>query len=97
MEEPSFLEDMEKIKREMCNIEGNFMSSIFLIKNLYEINKWLNESYLNNNKDIHKLKTQTEQLLERLQDTCSSSYVLGFHMVDCFKDCLDDFLLINVF
>ena len=25
LEEPSFLEDMEKIQREMCNIKGNFM------------------------------------------------------------------------
>ena len=29
LEEPSFVEDMEKIQREMCNIKGNFMSLIF--------------------------------------------------------------------
>ena len=26
LEDPSFLEDMEKIQRGLCNIEGNFMS-----------------------------------------------------------------------
>ena len=29
LEEPSFLEDIEKIQREMCNIEGNFMSLLY--------------------------------------------------------------------
>ena len=29
LEEPSFLEDMEKIQREMCKIKGNFMSFLF--------------------------------------------------------------------
>ena len=32
LEEPSFLEDMEKIQRVMCNIKGNFMSLIFYRK-----------------------------------------------------------------
>ena len=32
LEEPSFLEDMEKIQAEMCNIKGNFMSLIFYRK-----------------------------------------------------------------
>ena len=32
LEEPSFLEDMEKIQRAMCNIKGNFMSLIFYRK-----------------------------------------------------------------
>ena len=63
LEEPSFLEDMEKIQREMCTIEGNFMSLIFHRNILVEINEWLHEAYLNNNEDIHKLKTQNEQLL----------------------------------
>ena len=67
MEEPSFLEDMEKIQREMCNIEGKFMSFIFYRNNLVEINEWLHEEYLNNNEAILKLKIQNEQLLERLQ------------------------------
>ena len=49
LEEPSFLEYMEKIQRAMCNIKGNFMSLIFYRNNLVEINEWLNESYLNNN------------------------------------------------
>ena len=80
---------MEKIQREMCNIEGNSMSFIFYRKNLVEINEILHESYLNNNEDIHKLKTQNEQLLNRLQDTCSSSYVSYCHMVDCFEDSHD--------
>ena len=37
---------------------------------------------MNNNEDIHKLKIQNEQLIEWLQDTCPSSYVLDCHMVD---------------
>ena len=52
LEEPSFLEDMEKIQRAMCNIEGNFMSLIFDRNNLVEHNEWLHEEYLNNNEDI---------------------------------------------
>ena len=49
LEEPSFLEDMEKIQRAMCNIKGNFMSLIFYRKKFIEIIEWLHESYLNNN------------------------------------------------
>ena len=37
LEEPSFLEDMEKIQREMCNIKGNFMSLIFDRKNVLDL------------------------------------------------------------
>ena len=81
-EEPSFIEYMENIQREMCNIEGNFMSLLFYGKNPVELNEWLQESYLKNNYDNHKLKVQNEQLLKRLQDTCSSSYILDCHMVD---------------
>ena len=43
LEDPSFLEDIEKIQREMCNIEGNFISLIFDRNNLVEINEWLHE------------------------------------------------------
>ena len=75
MEDPSFLEDMEKIQRAMCNIKGNFMSLIFDRKNVIDISEWLHESYLKNNEVIHKLTIQNEQLLENLQDTCFSSYV----------------------
>ena len=49
LEEPSFLEDMEKIERDICNIEGNFMSLLFDRNNLVEINEWLHEVYLKNN------------------------------------------------
>ena len=80
---------MEKIQREMCNIEGNFMSFLFYRNNLVDINEWLNESYLNNNEDIHQLTIQNEQLLERLQYTCSSSYVSDFNMVDYLEDSHD--------
>ena len=81
---------MEKIQRAMCNIEGNFISLIFDRNNLVEINQWLHETYLNNNEETHKLKIQNEQLLESLQDTCSSSYVSNCHMVDCLdQDCHD--------
>ena len=89
LEEPSFLEDMEKIQRAMCNIEGNFMSLIFDRTNLVELNEWLHESYLNNNEDIPKLKIQNAQLRERLEDTFSSSYFSNFHMVDCLEDSHD--------
>ena len=61
----------------------------FYRNNLVEINEWLHEAYLNNNEDIHKLKIQNVQLLERLQDTCSSSYVSDCHMVDCLEDSHD--------
>ena len=44
LEEPSFLEDMEKIQREICNIKVNFMSLFFDRKKLVEINEWLHES-----------------------------------------------------
>ena len=53
MEEASFLEDMEKIQRALCNSEGNFLSLIFHRNNLVELNEWLHEAYLNNNEDIH--------------------------------------------
>ena len=43
LEELSFLEDMEKIQREMCTIEGNFMS-FFYRKNLVELDEWLHEA-----------------------------------------------------
>ena len=56
LEETSFLEDMEKIQIAMCNIKGNFMSFIFDINHLVELNEWLNEAYLNNNEDINKIK-----------------------------------------
>ena len=62
LEEPSFLEDMEKTQRAMCNIEGNFLSLIFDRNNLVNIDEWLHEEYLNNNEDIHKLKNQNEKL-----------------------------------
>ena len=68
LEEPSFLEDMEKIQREMCNIKGNFMSFIFNRKNVM-LSEWLHEAYLKSNEVIHKLTIQNEQLLEKLQDT----------------------------
>ena len=66
LEDPSFLEDMEKIQRAMCTIKGNFMSLLFDRNNLFEINECLHEEYLKNNEDIHKLKIQNEKLLERL-------------------------------
>ena len=39
LEEPSFLEDMENIQREMCKIKGNFMSFLFDRNNLVELNE----------------------------------------------------------
>ena len=75
MEETSFVEDMEKSQRAMCHIKGNFMSFIFYRNNLVDLNECLHEAYLNNNEDNHKLIIKNEQLLEKLQDTCFSSYV----------------------
>ena len=89
MEEPSFLEDMEKIQRAMCNIKVNFMSLLFDRKNVIELIEWLHESYLKNNEVIDKLTIQNEQLLEKLQDTCFSSDVSNFHKVDCLEDSHD--------
>ena len=83
LEEPSFLEDMEKIQRGMCNIKGNFMSFIFDRKNFIEIIEWSHESSLKSNEVIDKLTIQNEQLLEKLQDTCFYSNVSDFHKVDC--------------
>ena len=65
------------------------MSFLFYRNNLFEINEWLREAYLNNNEDIHKLKIKNEQLIERLQDTFSSSYVSNCHMVYCLEDSHD--------
>ena len=43
LEEPSFLEDMEKIQRAMCNIKGNFMYLLFDRKNsLILVNGYMN-------------------------------------------------------
>ena len=64
LEEPSFLEDMEKIQRAMCNIKGNFVSFLFDRNNVIELSEWLHEAYLKNNEYIHKLKIKNEQLLE---------------------------------
>ena len=80
---------MENIQREMCNIKGNFISFLFDRKYVIQLSECLNESYLKNNEYIHKLKVQNEQLLERLQDTCSSSYVSNCHMVDFLEDSHD--------
>ena len=65
------------------------MSLIFDRKNVIELSEWLHESYLKNNEVIHKLTIQNEQLLEKLQDTCFSSYVSDFQMVDCLEDSHD--------
>ena len=89
MEDPFFIEDIEKIQRAMCNIKGNFMSLIFDRKNFIELIEWLHESYLKNNEVIDKLTIQNQQLLEKLQDTCFSSDVSDFHKVDCLEDSHD--------
>ena len=60
LEDPSFLEDMEKIQREMYSIEGNFMSLIFDRNNFFELNECLHEAYLNNNEDIYNLQIHNE-------------------------------------
>ena len=56
---------------------------------MVQLNEWLHEAYFNNNEDIRRLKNQNEQLLKRLQDTCSSSYVSYYHIVDCLEDSHD--------
>ena len=49
----------------------------------------LHDAYLENNEDNIKLEIQNEQLLEKLQDTCFSSYVLDCQKVDCLEDSHD--------
>ena len=44
---------------------------------------------MKNNEVINKLTIQNEQLLEKLQDTCFSSYVSDYQMVDCLEDSHD--------
>ena len=44
LEDPSFLEDMEKIQRVMCNTKGNLIYFIFDIKNFIDLIEWLHES-----------------------------------------------------
>ena len=89
LEDPSFLKYMEKIQREMCNIKGNFMCFIYDRKNVIDLSEWLHESYMKNNEFIDKLTIQNEQILEKLQDTCFSSYVSDCQMVDCLEDSHD--------
>ena len=80
---------MEKIQRAMCNIEGNFMSFVFDRNHLFELNELIHDAYLKNNEDNHKFTIQNEQLLEKLQDTCFSSYVSDCQMVECLEDSHD--------
>ena len=89
MEETSFLEDMENIQRGMFHIKVNFMSFIFDRNHSLDLNELLHDAYLKNNEDNHKLTIQNEQLLEKLQDTCFSSYVLDCQMVYCLEDSHD--------
>ena len=56
---------------------------------MFELNELLHDAYLNNTEDNHKLTIQNEQLLEKLQDTCFSSYVSDCQMVDCLEDSHD--------
>ena len=62
------------------------MSLIFDRKKFIDLIEWLHESYLKNNQVIDKITIQNEQLLEKLQDTCFSSYVSDGQMVDCLED-----------
>ena len=80
---------MEKTQRAMCHIKGNFMSLIFDRNHLFELNEFLHDSYLNNNEDNINLTIQNEKLLEKLQDTCFSSYVSDCQMVYCLEDSHD--------
>ena len=84
MGKTSFLEEMEKIQREMCHIKGNFMSFIFDRNHFFELNELLHDAYLKNNEDNHKVTIQNEQLLEKLHDTCFSSHVSDCQMVYFF-------------
>ena len=73
--------------KEQCATSKVISCLFFLIeKKFIEIIEWLHESYLKNNQVIDKLTIQNEQLLERLQEACSSSYVSDCHMVDCLED-----------
>ena len=89
LEETSLLEEMEKIQIEMCHIKDNFMSFLFDRNHFFELNELLHDAYFQNNEDNHKLTIQNEQLLEKLQETCFSSYVSDRQMVDCLEDSHD--------
>ena len=65
------------------------MSLIFDRNHFFELNELLHDAYLKNNEDNHNLTIQNEQLLEKLQDTCFSSYVSDCQMVDCLEDSHD--------
>ena len=52
----------------------------------FDLNEFLHDAHLKNNEDNHKLTIQNEQLLEKLEDTCFSSYVSDCQIVDCFED-----------
>ena len=56
---------------------------------MFELNESLHDAYLKNNEDNHKLIIQNEKLLENLQDTCFSSYISNYQMVDCLEDSHD--------
>ena len=88
-EETSFLEDMKKIRREMCHIKGDFMSLILYRNHLFELNELLDDAYLKNNEDNIKLAIQNEQLVEKFQGACFPSNVSDCQMVDCFEDSHD--------
>ena len=64
LEATSFLEDIEKIQREMCHIKGNFMSLFFDRNHFFELNELSHDAYLKNNVDNHKLTIRNEQLLK---------------------------------
>ena len=89
LEEPPFLEDMEKIQRAMCHIKRNFMSLIFDRNLLFELNEFLHDAYLKNNEDDIKLTIQNEKLLEKLQYACFPSNVSDCQMVYCLEDSHD--------
>ena len=63
-EDPSFFEDIEKIQREMCNIEGNLMYFIFDRNNLVELNELLHDAYFNNNEYNHNSQFKMSNFLK---------------------------------
>ena len=83
------LETWRRFKEQCARSKVISCRWFFIEKNVIELSEWLHESYLNNNEYIYKLKTQNEKLLEKLQDTCSSSYVSDCHVVDLLENSHD--------
>ena len=73
--------------KEQCATSKVISCLLFLIETIFfELNELLHDAYFKNNEENHNLTIQNEQLLEKLQGTCFSSYVSDCQVVDCLED-----------